>query len=186
MTAATVRTFLALLPRLCYFVMVWDGWLGVFCMEQWFAILCVASGCAVAALVVLVFAYRAALAKAGVVLATELEGANVVIPPTKANFFGTRSRAGTRLRGNGVLALTDRALVFVMALPSRTLVVSLEKMVEVVETSSFNGKSIFRPLLRVAYDSDDGLAESAWYVGHVPRWISAIAAARGNGRVVGD
>jgi len=151
---------------------------------QHWAILCVVGGCAIVGLMLPAFVYRSVLANARRRLDSALKGEEIVIPPTSANFFGTRSRNGTRLRGNGILALTRRRLVFAMALPPNTLEIPLERIRDAVETTSFNGKSIFRPLLRVAYETDDGSAESAWYLKDVPRWIEALAPARESGKEV--
>jgi hypothetical protein len=39
-------------------------------------------------------------------------------------------------------------------------------------------------LLRVAYETDDGPSESAWYLKDVPRWIEALASARESGKEI--
>jgi len=91
-----------------------------------------------------------------------------------ANFFGLKSKGGKQIRGNGALALTTSSLIFVMALPRRSVVIPLEKISEVSLVRSHCGKSILRPILRVAFQTDSGPDSAAWALRDPEEWAKMI------------
>jgi hypothetical protein len=95
-----------------------------------------------------------------------------------ANFFGERSRGGRQIRGNGALVLTREALYFLRAAPEKEYRVALTDITGVTLPKTFNGKSIFFPLLCVSYRADGGDDAMAWAVRKPRAWREAIERAR--------
>lgn len=103
---------------------------------------------------------------------------SVVMQTSNANFFGQTSKGGKQLRGNGALILTRDEISFLMALPRKEIVIPLNRVVSVSLPKSHLGKSIFKPLLRVEYDSLEGRDSVAWAVKEPGKWKTAIETAR--------
>ncbi len=87
-----------------------------------------------------------------------------------ANFFGLRSKAALQVRGNGVLALTQRDLVFLLAVPAQELVIPLAAVRTVTLPDSFLGRGAGRPLLCVDFDGPEGPDAAAWAVQDAAEW----------------
>jgi len=82
-----------------------------------------------------------------------------------ASFFGRKSKKFKQVRGNGVLILTRDTLIFRRLMPELEISIPLKNVRNVETPRSFLGKSIFRPLLRVDYQTEAGEMDSiAWYV----------------------
>lgn len=96
-----------------------------------------------------------------------------------ANCFGIESLGRAQVRGNGALVLTGDELYFRMAVPSREIIIPLERITTVSLVRSHLGKTIFRPLLKVDYVTDNGPDAVAWAVREPERWKQAIDAGRG-------
>lgn len=95
-----------------------------------------------------------------------------------ANFFGQESQGRGQARGNGALLLAERELLFVLAAPRREIAIPLPQVTEVGLARSHLGKSILRPLLRVAWRGPEGTDAAAWSVPDVTGWVRDIEAAR--------
>ncbi len=96
---------------------------------------------------------------------------------TDCNFFGLLSSGLAQVRGNGLLALTDKGLRFRMLTPQRTLFISRESIRDVSHPRWFLKKSKARDLLRVDFVNAAGEEDAAaWIVGDLPWWDEAIAA----------
>lgn len=91
-----------------------------------------------------------------------------------ANFFGTSSLTRGQIRGNGLLAITNEALVFKMYAGQREINVPLRDLISVDTADSFMGKTIFRKLLQVTYKTMSGEETSAWFVKDIDSWIEKI------------
>ena len=84
------------------------------------------------------------------------------------------------MRGSGTLVLTDDALIFEMWMPRRELRIPLSSISAVETPTSFLGKTRFKPLLKVVFQNESGLADAAaWDIPDVegmkrnleqPRW----------------
>jgi len=106
-----------------------------------------------------------------------LRGRKVLRRDGWVSLFGQRSRGLVRVRGNGALALTDRELVFLLAVPAREITIPLQSVVSVSHPKSFMGRSIFRPLLVVACCGEEE-DEVGWALKDPEAWGRAIDQAR--------
>lgn len=104
--------------------------------------------------------------------------AALVVPA--ANFFGQESRGTAQVRGNGTLILTDTELYFEQLVPRREFHIPLSSITAVETPRSHLGKSVGRPLLKVAYRDDEGNPDSiAWYVTNLDTVQSTLESALG-------
>ncbi|MFW9864638.1 MAG: hypothetical protein ACFFEN_00940 [Candidatus Thorarchaeota archaeon] len=72
------------------------------------------------------------------------------------NFFGQESLGAMKVRGNGVLLLTESELFFGMWKPKKELLIPVSAMVEIKNPKSYLHKSVFRPLLEVVFKNEMG------------------------------
>jgi hypothetical protein len=107
-----------------------------------------------------------------------LAGRPTVMRDDGANCFGLESLGATQLRGNGLLALADDELVFLQFMPKRVVRVPLEEIIVVDECDWWLGKSVFQPLLRVAWREGAGQERAAWWVRDAAGWRTALERAR--------
>ncbi|MEZ5100316.1 MAG: hypothetical protein R3C15_11075 [Thermoleophilia bacterium] len=104
-----------------------------------------------------------------------LGGREPVLADELASCFGVESAGVTQLRGNGCLALGPDLLVFAMWLPRRDVVIPRTRIVEVDTTRGHLGKTVGRPLLRVAWTREDGERDRvAWLVRDLDAWLAAL------------
>ena len=102
-------------------------------------------------------------------------GEEKVYQVNDCNFFGVSSSGYGQIRGNGVLALTEKGLHFRMLAPRKYLFIPLESIREVSHPRWFLGKSKARMLLRVDFfDQDEEKDAAAWLVPHHEWWGKAI------------
>ena len=95
------------------------------------------------------------------------------------NFFGISSSGYGQIRGNGVLALTEKGLHFRMLAPRKTLFIPIDSIREVSHPRWFLGKSKARKLLRVDFFDQEGEKDAAaWLVPHHEWWGKAILVMR--------
>ncbi len=98
------------------------------------------------------------------------------------NFLGILSKGYAQVRGNGVLALTDRGIHFRMFLPRRHLFVPLPSVCGVSRQRSFLGKTRGRELLRVDFSGEWGSRDAcAWQVPSLDWWEEALRSMRVGG-----
>lgn len=98
-------------------------------------------------------------------LANRYSSGDIICHDNMANYFGMESYKGKQTRGNGVLVLAQRELYFLRLLPRMELCIPLKRIKRIVTPSSFLGKSVLKPLLKVEYQDEDGALNSvAWYV----------------------
>ena len=88
--------------------------------------------------------------------------------------LGQASRGHGQIRGNGTLALTADALVFVLWVPRRQVVIPLSRIVAVDTTKSHLGKRVGAHLLRVRWLSDEGEDVIAWQLADLESWLAAL------------
>jgi len=91
----------------------------------------------------------------------------MLLSTTRANCFGVKSKGGKQIRGNGALVLTKEILYFVRAVPRKEYIIPIRIISEVTMPKSFNGKSIFSPLLCIRYSLDNKEDEIAWAVSNL-------------------
>lgn len=92
-----------------------------------------------------------------------------------SNFFGLESSGVWKIRGNGVLLLTENELFFGMWKPKRELEIPIESIIEITNPKSHMHRSVFRPLLKVTFSNKDGKVDSAaWYVRNLDNWNEVL------------
>ncbi|MFH2061193.1 MAG: hypothetical protein ABIJ59_20195 [Pseudomonadota bacterium] len=93
---------------------------------------------------------------------------NIVFSDISANFFGQESKKYKQVKGNGILTITNTSLMFFMLLPKKEIHIELSKIDSIEYPSSFLGKSIFKPLLKVNFIDENGQKDSAaWFVKNI-------------------
>ena len=92
-----------------------------------------------------------------------------------ANCFGVQSEGYGQIRGNGVLAVTDQELYYLMWLPAREIRIPLEDINDVDTTKSHLGKTKARPLLEILFTNTEGKEDSvAWLVPDLEEWKGEV------------
>jgi hypothetical protein len=108
------------------------------------------------------------------------EGVQIVEGPAQANYRGHLT--GLPVRGNGVLALTDRDLRFAQFAPSREFVVPLDQITRVTSQRGWRGSiRVGYPVIGVYYregSTEDALGIMVQRSAHED-WLTAIAQAAG-------
>jgi len=105
-----------------------------------------------------------------------LAGREIVKQTTGANLFGVKSLGAKQLRGNGALVLTATELYFLRALPKTEYRILLTDITGITLPKSFNGKTVFRPLLCVHFRDTAGEDAMAWAVRDPESWRQGIEA----------
>lgn len=99
----------------------------------------------------------------------------ILLANDNSNFFGLESLGIWKVRGNGVLLLTEEELFFGMWKPQKELVIPIKSIIEITNPKSHMHRSIFRPLLKVTFKNTDGGNDSAaWYVQNLDMWNDVI------------
>lgn len=120
------------------------------------------------------FWVRKQLAEAGAEIDRLTEGQDV-LKRSVASSFGLASGGMRQVRGSGVLALTEREIIFVMAMPRRTTRIERSRIRGIEQTNAHLGKSRGRPLLRIRFRGANGTEDSiAWLVQHLGEWTTAL------------
>jgi hypothetical protein len=97
-----------------------------------------------------------------------------------ANFFGQQSKGMGQVRGNGLLILTQRKLVFRQFVPSKWFEIPLSWVSNIAHPRSYLGKSKGMQLLVVNYTNVDGVKDAmGWAVNNLDVWTDLINSARG-------
>ena len=103
------------------------------------------------------------------------EGIDIIISLNSANFFGQQSHKSTQVRGNGVLILTAEELYFEMWRPKKVVQIPTSAILNVEITKSFLHKSVFRKLLKVVFQNENGEEDAAaWWVSSLEQWIEEL------------
>ncbi|MFX0029211.1 MAG: hypothetical protein ACFE8B_08375 [Candidatus Hermodarchaeota archaeon] len=96
---------------------------------------------------------------------------NVLIFDDKSNFFGQESLGLGKIRGNGVLLLTENELYFGMWKPKKEILIPVKSITDVTNPRSHMHRSILRPLLKVIFKNENGQSDSAaWFVQNLDQW----------------
>jgi hypothetical protein len=95
----------------------------------------------------------------------------ILIFDDMAIFFGLESLGSWKVRGNGVLILTEEDLLFGMWKPKKELKIPVESITMITNPKSHLHKSVFRPLLKVMFKNESGNDDSAaWFVQDLNQW----------------
>jgi hypothetical protein len=102
---------------------------------------------------------------------TKYKSEDILITDEMANFFGQESQGVWKVRGNGVLILTEKELFFGMWKPKKELLIPVKSIVEIKNPKSHLHRSVFRPLLKIIFKNDSGETDSvAWFVRNLDKW----------------
>ena len=100
---------------------------------------------------------------------------HVLIVDDISNFFGLESSGVWKIRGNGILLLTEEDLFFGMWKPKKDLLIPVKSIIEVSNPKSHMHRSILRPLLKITFTDENGDIDSAaWYVRKLNDWNSVL------------
>lgn len=92
-------------------------------------------------------------------------GKNVLLIDRTAHFFGLESAGLRQFRGKGMLVLSDEELFFIMLISKSRISIPLPLITGIENPRSFLGKSLFKPLLKVNFRTEQGSEDSvAWYI----------------------
>ncbi|MHA1987138.1 MAG: hypothetical protein ACW98D_10900 [Promethearchaeota archaeon] len=101
----------------------------------------------------------------------KLETEKILIFDDMANFFGLESLGMWKVRGNGVLILTEENLLFGMWKPKKELTIPVKSIMKITNPKSHLHKSVFKPLLKVIFKNEKGNNDSAaWFVQDLKKW----------------
>lgn len=99
----------------------------------------------------------------------------ILMVSSSANFFGVASRKGRQIRGNGVLAVTREQVVFLQWVPKKRLTIPIRSISHVSSVKAFNGKTRFRPLLKIEFTDEIGQQEAGgWLVTNLDQWLNTL------------
>jgi len=108
------------------------------------------------------------------IVANKFEQGEILGASTRANFLGIKSKGGAQLRGNGALILTKNGLHFIRAVPQKEYKIPISTIRNVSMPKTFNGKSVFVPLLCVNYNAEYGEDSIAWAIKNAKKWKDTI------------
>lgn len=95
----------------------------------------------------------------------------ILIADDISNFFGLESAGVWKVRGNGVLLLTEEDLFFGMWKPKKDLLIPVKSIIDITNAKSHMHKSVIKPLLKITFRNDNGEIDSAaWYVRKLDEW----------------
>ena len=100
---------------------------------------------------------------------------HVLIADDMSNFFGLESTGVWKVRGNGVLLLTEEELFFGMWKPKKDLLIPVKSIIEIINPKSHMHRSVFRPLLKITFKNVNGKTDSgAWLVRKLDEWNEVL------------
>ncbi|MGQ9536713.1 MAG: hypothetical protein ACUVS1_04575 [Actinomycetota bacterium] len=109
----------------------------------------------------------------------EAVGRERVYRVENCNFLGWQSRGYLQVRGNGLVALTDRGIHFHTLLPRRYLFIPQEEMSSASVVDSFLGKPGRGKILRVDFRTAGGGEDACgWRIPYPDWWVEALLAIR--------
>jgi hypothetical protein len=105
----------------------------------------------------------------------KFEGAEVLFKSPGAQYFGKKSSGMMQIRGGGDLIITSEEVYFEMWFPKRVFRIPLSSLIAVETPRSFNGRSVFKPLLKLIFHSETGGEDAtAWYVKDLEKAITVL------------
>lgn len=101
---------------------------------------------------------------------------SVLLVDDISNFFGLESSGVWKVRGNGVLLLTEEELFFGMWKPKKDLIIPIKSIIEITNPKSHLHRSVLKPLLKVIFTNENGEVDSgAWYVRKLDDWNKTLS-----------
>lgn len=101
----------------------------------------------------------------------KFRGQMILLSDDMANFFGQESLGVWKIRGNGVLLLTEEYLFFGMWKPQKELKIPVTSISKISNPTKHLKKSVLKPLLKVNFKNNDGFEDSAaWIVRDLDKW----------------
>lgn len=146
-------------------------------MPQWLSIALPVVAGLIALLLVIRLVFRSVDRKLRRMVDQRFDRAQM-IQAAGANLMGQRSRPGGGIKGKGALVLTGQQLWFGLAVPEREQSIPIAAIRSVSLPKSFMGRTIFRELLCVRFDSPAGEDEIAWAVREPNKWRQALETVR--------
>jgi len=105
----------------------------------------------------------------------KFQGENILITDEMSNFFGQESFGVWKVRGNGVLLLTDEILFFEMWKPKKEIKIPIKSITKISNPKSHMHRTALRPLLKVWFKNDTGEDDSvAWWVRELDKWNNIL------------
>jgi hypothetical protein len=98
---------------------------------------------------------------------------NVVLIEPKAVGHGSEPDEAGGLRGQGVLAVSDSALVFVTWAPRKSFRLD-RSAITGVATSAPDARTLDKATIEVGFDGAEGPAKTSFRVPEVARWLDAL------------
>ena len=141
-------------------------------MDIWTHILILSSLFLVA---LLIFAFRHIKARRFTRL-DELHPEEAVLLDKSANFSGFSSKGGAQIRGNGILALYETEVVFLMWLPPKEVRIPLSAIKKVDTVRMHAGRWLIYPQLHIIYEIDGKTDGVAWATKHIVEWRDTLLA----------
>ncbi|MFX1389489.1 MAG: hypothetical protein ACFE9Z_05430 [Promethearchaeota archaeon] len=100
---------------------------------------------------------------------------NIILNDDYTNFFGLESLGVWKVRGNGVLLLTEEELFFGMWKPKKEFSIPINSIIEISNPKSHMHRSIFKPLLKIKFKNENGEIDSAaWFVRNLEDWNNTL------------
>jgi len=100
---------------------------------------------------------------------------NILITDEMSNFFGQESFSVWKVRGNGVLLLTDEKLFFEMWKPKKEVQIPIKSITKISNPKSHMHKTALQPLLKVWFKNESGEEDSAaWWVHELDKWNNVL------------
>lgn len=94
-----------------------------------------------------------------------------ILIETDANFFGLESRGILQIRGNCLLLLTKKELVFGLFKPATDITIPLSSITFIDVVKWHLNKNASKPLLKVFFTNQDGVKDSvAWLIDNPQHW----------------
>ncbi len=101
---------------------------------------------------------------------------SVLLVDDISNFFGLESSGVWKVRGNGVLLLTEEELFFGMWKPKKDLIIPIKSIIEITNPKSHLHRSVLKLLLKVIFTNENGELDSgAWYVRKLDDWNKTLS-----------
>jgi|Deesub1362A_J573_1020465.scaffolds.fasta_scaffold11726_2 hypothetical protein len=121
--------------------------------------------CIITGLVALIIFARVVKKNAMGAIKRRLHGKEILYQDSSAVYFGKKSLNKRQIRGNGILILCRDELIFRRIFPGMEMSIPLWQVKSIETTKRFLGKTFFKPLLKIDYQTETGKEDSvAWFV----------------------
>jgi hypothetical protein len=122
--------------------------------------------------------------KMEIAILNKFDKAEIICATPRASFFGVKSKGAMQVRGKGALVLTKNELYFLRAVPEKEYKIPIQKITDVSLPKSFNGKTVFYPLLCVSFVGDTEKDSMAWAIKDPQPWKEVIERQAAQGKAL--